>query len=73
MVKEQCGNCRFYREWECHRHAPVVIQFSNNVFGTGVYAHGETAYPHTQSDSWCGDWEQKDYQDTGETDGPSHS
>ena len=44
---EQCDNCRFYQNYECRRHAPIIIE--DNIFNP--------RYPRIVFNHWCGDWE----------------
>lgn len=58
--KEQCSNCRFWREYpktlgfdgkgDCHKNAPVVAGTSESGYG---------CWPDTKSNDWCGEWEAK--------------
>lgn len=52
---ESCGNCRFYMDRECHRHAPRPKMNAEIVYGeeSGV----ETVWPVLSDGDWCGEWE----------------
>lgn len=52
---ESCANCRFYMQWECHRHAP-----------TARGEHSSAEWPRTMAEfTWCGDWEKLPNRATG--------
>lgn len=51
-IKRECGNCRFYREKECHFDPPVVI-------GTPVVPVTiKSVWPPVAASAWCGKWVQ---------------
>lgn len=64
--EHKCNSCRFalalvpvnleYRE--CHRHAPIVTG--------GMMSNVETCWPHVKPDDWCGDFEHKAAQQSGD-------
>jgi hypothetical protein len=43
----KCGNCRFFNDGECRRHAPVVL---------GETAE-DTVWPIVSRSDWCGDFQ----------------
>lgn len=47
-MDKTCGNCRYFRMYECHRHPPVVIQLADEA---------ATKWPHVEDDDWCGEHE----------------
>jgi hypothetical protein len=45
--EQVCGNCRYYMNYECHRHAPAPI----------LGQMGEAKWPGTDEEGdWCGEW-----------------
>lgn len=47
---ENCGNCVYFVDQACHRHAP------QQVFGSGTgFANWEWMKPPKGKDDWCGD------------------
>ena len=43
LADQHCGNCRYVRCGECHRHAPRI-------------GHRGSEWPAVNSDDWCGQW-----------------
>lgn len=41
-----CGNCRFLREWECHRNPPECSMAGSR-------------WPMVMLESWCGEWREE--------------
>jgi hypothetical protein len=66
---ERCETCRFWEieTTECHRHAPVMVtalgrssSLSRSTaagLGESPAQGAERAWPRTQSDEWCGEWD----------------
>ena len=69
---ERCETCRFWEAGttECHRHAPVIVttlgrgsapsrgvtSSSGDALTSGV----NRAWPRTQPEEWCGEWDSLD-------------
>jgi hypothetical protein len=49
MNEQNCENCRFYRNGECHRNAPVTRKGSSGM--------EHATWPYVGSYTWCGQWE----------------
>lgn len=55
-MSENCGNCRFYGDLFCKRHAPVLGMKppSSGMMGE---VHSYTTWPYTNQELWCGEYE----------------
>lgn len=73
MVKESCENCRFYSDFNCRRHAPVIVVNAGFSISGGTASWSQTKYPDTFPQEWCGDWEMIPSHNQGDGDGKSHS
>lgn len=51
---DACWTCRFERNSECHRHAPLGRLVDNG----GHWA--ERKWPTVMRDDWCGDYQRKE-------------
>lgn len=55
---EQCSNCKFgaaidYGNVFCRRHPPTLRQREYPIY------MGESEYPRTHNEGWCGEWQAK--------------
>ena len=59
MSEKICKTCVFGHgfgsEGECHRRAPVVIQYDEKEYAR---PHG-TLWPEVSEDDFCGEWKEK--------------
>ena len=57
MSVENCNNCAFWRDRQCHRHAPIALTRSwvdwSGILRTNIW-------PETEPNDYCGDFELKD-------------
>jgi len=53
-----CGTCRWWANGECHHRSPAVIDTSWD-HETGRVFETRSAFPPTQAEEFCGDWEVK--------------
>ena len=58
---QSCGDCAFWIEGTCRRHAPVIGQSAPLLIKPGesvVIPEGwaSSMWPPTQADEWCGDY-----------------
>ncbi len=60
MSEPVCSTCRFFLKivlfklGKCLRHAPVIMDKN-----AAIRFPGDGAYPLTEEDDWCGDYEAK--------------
>lgn len=50
MSEECCGNCRFWRNYACHVHPPIIKILDNDR---------DREWPTAWDYDWCGKWESK--------------
>lgn len=53
--EKKCENCRFWDEQEGCRRYPPKVHWNDD--GHTVYK--SHSYPETDTDKWCGEWQQK--------------
>lgn len=51
LREQMCSNCRYWRDEQCHRHAPPT-----------AIGMTQPVWPSTDSYDWCGEWAPKEEQ-----------